>query len=261
MANKYEHVCSYCLWSYFNTCEVACGENKETLAPLAPLPVTHTASTPSSQLSQLQKLYKYTHTLFHIHTHPHTQLFLLTPFFLLTTALSIWCSRAHSRLQLACKACVFMCVSFVVMVPAECRHKSAHLWFWREKMQFKPVCPLPNWKFPPRRTRSVVHLREMRGKIQLFPREVQFFSTLLQVYLAAPHDVEQPNLSVHKIPRLLSLHVLLHVKESVQHQMLPFWQQHHMHSHKSDQQCNRIQWHCCLEEAARISKNLWSSLG
>lgn len=55
-------------------------ENKETLAPLTPPPITHAASTPSSQLSQLQKLYKYTHTLSHIHTHPHTPFFLLTPF-------------------------------------------------------------------------------------------------------------------------------------------------------------------------------------
>lgn len=57
-----------------------CDENKETLALLTPPPITHAASTPSSQLSQLQKLYKYTHALSHIRTHPHTPVFLAHTF-------------------------------------------------------------------------------------------------------------------------------------------------------------------------------------
>lgn len=65
---------------YPHTDTLVCDENKETLALLAPPPITQAASTPSSQLSQLQKLYKYTRALLHIHTHPHTPLFLLTPF-------------------------------------------------------------------------------------------------------------------------------------------------------------------------------------
>ena len=74
-----EHISTH-THTHTRTDTLVCDENKETLAPLAPPPITHAASTPSSQLSQLQKLYKYTRTLSHIHTHPHTPLFLLTPF-------------------------------------------------------------------------------------------------------------------------------------------------------------------------------------
>lgn len=101
-------------------------ENKETLALLAPPPITRAASTPSSQLSQLQKLYKYTHTLLHIHTHPHTPLFLLTPFPASHGFLQLVLVCPLSAADYCICVCLYVCahepLSFIAMVPAECRH-------------------------------------------------------------------------------------------------------------------------------------------
>lgn len=149
-------------------------ENKETLALLTPPPITHAASTPSSQLSQLQKLYKYTRTLSHIHTHPHTPFSLLTPF-----------PARHGSLQLvlvcplaaaACTqcVCVFMCVyirvtlSFIAVVPAELRHvvPTSGPSAWERKWTVSHVLfwpPLSCEILQPPRTQSVLHLRAGRG--------------------------------------------------------------------------------------------------
>ena len=75
--NRHKHRCTH---THTHPGTLVCDENKETLALLTPPPITHAASTPSSQLSQLQKLYKYTHTLSHIRTHPHTPVFLAHTF-------------------------------------------------------------------------------------------------------------------------------------------------------------------------------------
>lgn len=110
---------------YPHTDTLVCDEKKETLALLAPPAITQAASTPSSQLSQLQKLYKYTHAHFCIFTLTHTHHFSCSHLFPLTTALSSWCSCAHSRLQLACKVYVCMRVSCLLLwrVPAACRRE------------------------------------------------------------------------------------------------------------------------------------------
>lgn len=157
-------------------------ENKETLAPLTPPPITHTASTPSSQLSQLQKLYKYTHTLSHIHTHPHTPFFLLTPFpahhgslqlVLVCPLAAAACTRCVCACECACaRVCLCVCIrvtlSFIAVVPAELRHvvPTSGPSAWERKWTVSHVLlwpPLSCEILQPPRTQSVLHLRAGRG--------------------------------------------------------------------------------------------------
>lgn len=102
-------------------------ENKETLALLAPPPITRAASTPSSQLSQLQKLYKYTRALSHIHTHPHTPLFLLTPFpahhgsLQLVLVCPLLADSLYVKAYVCLRVYTRVSSSFIAVVPAELR--------------------------------------------------------------------------------------------------------------------------------------------
>lgn len=209
-----------------------------------------------------------THAHSCIFTLTHTHHFSCSHLFPLATTLSSWCSCAHSWLHVNC-VCVHMwtCRLFVAAAPAEYRHGFTHLCFCkatgkRDELYFISLLISTSFIYDSRKGDEVTS----RSFIPTF-FEFPLFMCFWLNYSLSPKCPIRYILELNQMFGHFSSHhscvKLLCMSGCVRGSQwntkcFLFWQQHHMQGHKSDHQRNRIQRHCCLQEATGISKDLWS---